>query len=93
MDGYTELNEDNFLPAIVATGVWLGVGAALDVYLVASKKPRVITDVLRTKPGKVFLTMLCLHVMNALGPVDPFSAAARAIRSRSRLSPSLSGVL
>lgn len=82
MDGYTEPDEVNFLPALVATGVWLAVGVALDVYLVATNKSRVITDVLRTKPGKVFLTVLCLHVANVLGRADPFSAVAHAIQTR-----------
>lgn len=82
MDGYTELDEDNFLPAIVATGVWLTVGAALDAYLVATNKSRLITDVLRTKAGRVFLVMLCLHVVNVLGRADPFSAAAYVIKTR-----------
>lgn len=80
MDGFTEVEKVNFVPALVATGVWLGVGAALDAYLVASRKDRVITDVLRTKPGKVFLAVLCLHVANLLGRADPFSAVAAAIR-------------
>lgn len=83
MDGYIELDGDNYVPAIVATGVWLAVGAALDVYLVATNKSRLITDVLRTKPGKLFLTVLCLHVVNILGKADPFSAAARVVRTRS----------
>lgn len=82
MDGYIEIDEDNYIPAIIATGIWLGVGAALDIYLVATNKSRVITDVLRTKPGKAFLTLLCLHVVNILGRADPFRAAAFVIQTR-----------
>lgn len=82
MDGYIELEKDDYRPAVIATGVWLGVGAALDVYLVATNKSRLITDVLRTKPGRMFLVLLCLHVVNVLGRADPFSAAGRVIRTR-----------
>jgi hypothetical protein len=82
VDGSTEPNEDNFLPAIVATGIWLGVGVALDVYLVVTNKSRLITDVLRTKFGKMFLTVLCLHVVNVLGRADPFRAAATVIQTK-----------
>lgn len=88
MDEYTEPNESNFLPALVATGVWLSVGAALDVYLVATNKSHLISDVLRTKPGKVFMIVLSLHVMNVLGRADPFSATARAIQTRGGVTSS-----
>lgn len=81
MDGYTDL-DDNFVPALVATGIWLGVGAALDVYLLRSHRSRLITDVLRTKPGRLFLIVLCLHVVNVLGRADPFHAAAYVVQSR-----------
>ncbi len=94
MDGYTDLDDVNFIPALVATGVWLGIGAALDVYLVATNKSRLITDVLRTKPGKAFLIVLCLHVVDVLGRVDPFRAAAFAIYARKSVSvPELTDAL
>ncbi len=82
MDEFTAIDEGNIVPALVATGVWLAVGAALDVYLVSTNKSHVITDVLRTKPGKAFLIVLGLHVANILGKADPFSAAAYAIKYR-----------
>lgn len=82
MAGSTELDADDFLPAIIATGVWLSVGAALDVYLVATNRSRLITDVLRTKPGRAFLAVLCLHVVNVLGRADPFRAAAYVIQTK-----------
>lgn len=69
------------LPAAVATGAWLATGAVLDVYLVANNK-RPITDVLRTIPGGLFLTVLCLHVVNKLGKVDPFCAVSGVVQSR-----------
>ena len=86
MDEFTDLSDGDILPALVATGVWLAVGAALDVYLVSTNKSHVITDVLRTRPGKVFLGVLCLHVANLLGKADPFSAAAYVIRTKRGVS-------
>lgn len=83
MDGFTELTDDRDLrPALVATGIWLGTGIALDVYLLAKRKECLITDVLRTKPGKAFLIVLGLHVANCLGKADPFRAAAHVINGR-----------
>lgn len=82
MDGSTVQPRESYRHALVATGVWLGVGAGLDAYLVATHKDRVITDVLRTKPGMVFMTLLSLHVANVLGRVDPFRFAARAISNK-----------
>lgn len=75
-------NDDTYLPAFVATGIWLAVGAVLDAYLVATHKKRLITDVLRTKPGIAFLAVLCLHVANRLGRIDPFRFVAAGVRSR-----------
>ncbi len=72
----------SILPAVVATVVWLGVGAALDVYLMVSKRDYVMTDVLRTAPGKVFIGALTLHVANQLGKADPFSATGSFISAR-----------
>ena len=86
MDKFTELNEDSITPAIVATGIWLTVGAVLDIYLVRMNKSYVITDVLRTKPGKIFLTMLCLHVVNVLGQADPFRAIFHVVQRRDNVS-------
>lgn len=82
MDEFTALDEGTIIPALVATLVWLGMGAALDVYLVRSRRSHLITDVLRTKPGKLFLAVLCLHVANILGPADPFRAVAGVIHTK-----------
>lgn len=79
---FTARTDAAYVPALAATGVWLGVGAALDVYLVATHKERVITDVLRTKPGKTLLIVLCLHVVNTLGPADPFRFVAGIIANK-----------
>lgn len=99
MDAFTDPSEGNIVPALVATGVWLAVGAALDAYLVATNKSHVITDVLRTAPGKAFLVVLGLHVADRLGRADPFRAAAYVIKTRRGIpilvpvSPSLSDAL
>lgn len=83
MDAFTEtIDAIDFRPALVATGIWVAVGLALDAYLVVKQKDRLITDVLRTKPGKVGLIVLGLHVANCLGKADPFRAAASLINSR-----------
>lgn len=82
MDEFTDLDTGNIVPALVATGVWLAVGAALDMYLVSTNKSHVITDVLRTKPGRAFLAVLCLHVANVLGKADPFSAVAYVVKTK-----------
>lgn len=83
MDEFTALPDvRDIRPAMVATGIWLGVGVALDVYLIAKRKECLITDVLRTPPGKVFLAVLGLHVVNCLGKADPFRAAAYLINTR-----------
>lgn len=84
MDGFTEQADvvRDLRPAMVATGAWLGVGIALDVYLLVKRKDSLITDVLRTKPGKAFLIVLGLHVVNCLGPVDPFRLTANVITGR-----------
>lgn len=78
----TARTHEEYKSALVATGLWLGMGAGLDAYLIATHKERVITDVLRTKPGMVFMTVLCLHVANVLCPVDPFRIAAKAIGNK-----------
>jgi hypothetical protein len=82
VDEFTDLDAGNIVPALVATGVWLAVGAALDIYLLRSNKSHLITDVLRTPPGKIFLTVLGLHVVDVLGKADPFSGAGRFIKTR-----------
>jgi hypothetical protein len=73
VDEFTDLDAGNIVPALVATGVWLAVGAALDIYLLRSNKSHLITDVLR---------VLGLHVADVLGKADPFSGAGRFIKTR-----------
>jgi hypothetical protein len=52
---------------------------------------RLITDTLRTKPATFALLILTGHVIDVLGPFDPFRAAARLIpRSAPCLMPSAS---
>jgi hypothetical protein len=83
VDGYTEqIDGFDYRPAVVATSAWIGIGLALDAYLLVKRKDRLISDVLRTKPGRAFLVVFCLHIAKALGPVDPFSAAAGVINGR-----------
>lgn len=83
MDGFTEqVDEIDFRPALVATGTWIALGLAFDAYLIARRKNRLISDVLRTKPGKVFLVVFILHIVNCLGKVDPFSYAGSKITAR-----------
>lgn len=93
MDGFTEQTDVlDLRPALVATGIWVSVGLALDAYLLVRGKDRpcgVMTDVLRTKPGKIGLAVLCLHVANRLGRVDPFRAAASLINGRTSSIPVL----
>lgn len=69
-------------PAVVATCVWVGVGLALDAYLLVKQEDYLITDVLRTKVGKVGMAVLGLHVVNCLGKADPFRAAAAVVNWR-----------
>lgn len=83
MDVSTEaLDEASLTHALVATAFWLGVGAALDVYLIRSKRSKLISDVFRTKPGKIGLAVFCLHVGQFLGKLDPFSYAGDRIKPR-----------
>jgi hypothetical protein len=77
------MERDDLTPALVAAGAWLGFGAALDVILV-HEGHRPITHALRTPMGSVFLAVLCLHVADVLGPVDPFRRVAGCIPRRSR---------
>lgn len=58
-------------------------GAALalavgDVLLVRHER-RLVTDVLRTPPVLAGLLVLTAHVVDVLGPADPFRFAARLI--------------
>lgn len=72
---------DDLRPALVATGAWLGFGAALDAVLI-HENHRPITHALRTPFGKAFLLLLVLHVFDLLGPCDPFRQASRVIPRR-----------
>jgi hypothetical protein len=74
---------DDLTPALVAAAAWLTFGAALDVVLV-HEGHRPITHALRTPAGSAFLAVLCLHVADVLGPLDPFRRAAGCIPRRSR---------
>jgi hypothetical protein len=77
---------DDLTPALVAAGAWLAFGAALDVVLV-HEGHRPITHALRTPAGSAFLAVLCLHVADVLGPLDPFRRVAGCIPRRSRTAP------
>lgn len=60
------------------------VGGAAAVLLVADAQlyrheQRLVTDVLRTRPVTVGLLVLTAHVLDVLGPFDPFRAVARLI--------------
>lgn len=46
-----------------------------DVWLMARDRPPV-TDWLRTRAGKTFLIFLAGHVVDVLGPFDPFRGVA-----------------
>ena len=75
--------EDRDLTAAwAATITWLGVGATLDIILIR-KNERPITHVLRTPAGLAFLAVLGLHVIDVLGPLDPFRAVGRLVRASS----------
>lgn len=51
---------------------------AADVHLYR-REQRLITDCLRTRPATIGLLVLTAHVLDILGPFDPFRAAARFI--------------
>lgn len=79
----TELIEgDTYLPAAAATGVWLATGILLDVYLITTRRKRLISDVFRTRLGKTVLVVFCLHIVDRLGRVDPFKLAGAMIAAR-----------
>ena len=59
--------------------VWWGTVAAVlgaDVVLIRTGRAPV-TDVLRTRPGRLFLGVLAGHVLAVLGPADPFLALGK----------------
>lgn len=63
-----------------ATAVLVGGVAgilAADVWLMA-RDLQPVTAALRTRPGRVFLLLLAGHVVDVLGPADPFRALAGA---------------
>lgn len=64
--------------AAVLVGGVVGVLAAGDVHLHRHDR-RLVTDVLRTWPATVGLVVLTAHVIDVLGPFDPFRAVARLI--------------
>lgn len=61
--------------AVVVGGV-VGMLVANVVLQVKGFAPQ--THVWRTPPGKIFLTTFALHVIDCLGPADPFRATAWA---------------
>jgi hypothetical protein len=65
--------------ADVLVGGAAAVLLAADVHLYR-KDQRLITDTLRTRPATVALLVLTAHVLDVLGPFDPFRAATRLIR-------------
>lgn len=95
MDWFTAQSDGlNYRPAVVATGAWVGIGFALDAYLLVKRKDRLISDVLRTKPGRAFLIVFVLHIVNVLGRADPFSAAGSMVTARlAKAVPALSDAL
>lgn len=83
MDRFTDQADVfDYRPAIAATGAWIALGLAFDAYLLAKRKDRLISDVLRTKPGRVFLVVFILHIVNVLGKADPFRFAGSKITAR-----------
>lgn len=83
MDGFTEqIDGDTYLHAAVATGIWLSTGILLDVYLIATRRKRLISDVFRTRFGKTVLAVFCLHVIDRLGRADPFKLAGTMVSAR-----------
>ena len=83
MDAFTEqIDSDTYLHAAVATGIWVGTGLLLDAYLIATRRKRLISDVLRTRFGKTLLVVFCLHVLDRLGKIDPFRFAGAMLAAR-----------
>lgn len=83
MDGSTEqIDSETYLHAAVATGIWLSTGILLDVYLITTRRKRLISDVFRTRFGKTILVVFCLHVIDKLGRADPFKLAGAMVTAR-----------
>ena len=78
-DGQPSVDELDLAAAyvvVVAALAILGIG---DVWLVRKEKG-LVTHVLRTPAGLAFLSILLLHVLDVLGPIDPFKAIGRLLR-------------
>jgi hypothetical protein len=67
------LNTAAILTAVIAAEI-----AAVDVWLLRHQRAS-ITEVLRTRTGRATLAVICLHVVDVLGVVDPFSALGKRI--------------
>lgn len=63
---------------VACAALTLGVG---DAFLYRQDR-RVVTDVLRTPPVLVGLLVLVAHVLDVLGPVDPFRFVAHRLTRR-----------
>ena len=74
--------ERDLRAAAAATALWLAVGAGLDVALVHHNR-RPMTHVLRCPLGAVGFAVLAAHLLDLLGPLDPFCAVGRCIPRRS----------
>lgn len=86
MDEFTETLEAlSYRPAVVATAAWVGIGIGLDVWLIRTRKSRLISEVFRTLPGASFLLVFCLHVAGKLGKLDPFHYTVQKFNSCDRL--------
>lgn len=66
-------------PADLLVGGTAAVLLIADAHLYRHDQ-RLVTDCLRTKWGTVVLLVLVAHVIDCLGPIDPFRAAARLVR-------------
>lgn len=62
---------DDLRPATAVVAGGIAAMLAADIVLIA-KGLAPETDVFRTRAGKVFLGVFGLHVLNVLGPCDPF---------------------
>ena len=65
-------------PAAVLVGGAAVVLLAADAHLYRHEQ-RLVTDVLRSPVATVGLLVLTAHVLDVLGPFDPFRAVARLI--------------
>jgi hypothetical protein len=83
VDGFTDHPDgETYLHAAVATALWLAFGIFLDIYLILTRRKRLISDVFRTRLGKTVLVVFCLHIVDRLGRVDPFKFAGTMIAAR-----------